>query len=102
MPQEKRHQHAPEAAIAIQERMQRLEFSVEDCELYQGVGRSAVDIALPRTHCLGKFVCPDRHKRGLIDRAAGRSDPVGDPAKLTWRLSLAPARRSLVPCGPRE
>ena len=90
LPKEQGHQQAAQTAVAVQKGMQGLELGVQDGELHQPVGGVRVDVGLPRAHGFGKESGVDGHEPGLVDGAAGRSDPVGHAAVFAGGLSLAP------------
>ncbi len=89
LPQKQRHQHAPQAAVAIQERVQRLKLGVQDRQLHQAVGGVAMQVLFPGAHGIGQLVGANRHKARLLHRAASRTDPIGNAPILAWRLALA-------------
>jgi len=88
LPEEQRDDHAPEAAVAVQEGVERLELGVKNSQLDEPVGLFRVQVRFPARERLRELVCADRHVGRLLHRAAGRTDPDRRATELPWGLVL--------------
>ena len=89
--EEEHDQQPSEPAVAVEERVDRLELVVQQRGLDERwQSRVLVDEALEIAQQLGRSVRRRRHERGGLDRGAGRPDPVLGGAELA-RLAIPPA-----------
>ena len=100
-PQEQGHEHAAQAAIAVEKRVQRLEFGVENGELHEAVGGVAMHVALPCAHGVGDFPRFDGHEFRVLDGRSGRADPVGRATIFAGRLASPRTPESSTRCAAR-
>src|SRR5580704_12752842 len=83
--QEQWNEQTADPAIAIEKRMDGLEFRMDNGELHEPAGRGSVNIALPLVHGQRQALCAARDEARLFDRAACRPDPVRNAAVFTRR-----------------
>ncbi len=73
----KRNQHPSQAPIAVVERVERLEFNMQERELNERVRfGGATKVAFPFIHPLCQVFRRDRRKTGLLNRATLGADPI--------------------------
>lgn len=96
LPGEEWHRDAPESPVSVQERMQRLELSLQGRKPHRPIGLGRVHVALP---CVGRRmepVCLDGDEAGLVCGTTRRPNPVGDPPVPAGRST--PATHPLKRC----
>lgn len=73
------HWDAPESPVSVQERMQRLELSLQGRKPHQPVGLGRVHVTGPRVGRRMEPVCLDGDEAGLVCGTTRRPNPAGDP-----------------------
>ncbi len=83
--QEQRDEQPADAAVAVDERVDRLELVVHERRLHEHRGMLLVEKPLPRVQALIHLLDRGRNECRLVEGAARRSDPVLRAAKLARR-----------------